>query len=87
MVQTNLNRCVVSVFDYRVAPWETVSWQEEEVEWGSFVPWDEVGAGVRYTGISRAVFLRFSRRCRVMCAAALGGPRQQAKRCVVPAMS
>lgn len=42
LVQTGHNRCVVSVFDYRVAPEETVKWQEEEVDWGSYLPWDEV---------------------------------------------
>lgn len=42
LVQTDHNRCVVSVFDYRVAPGEAVTWQEEEVDWGSYLPWEEV---------------------------------------------
>lgn len=42
LVQTGHNRCVVSVFDYRVARGETVRWQEEEVDWGSYLPWGEV---------------------------------------------
>ncbi|CAM9772392.1 unnamed protein product [Ectocarpus sp. 6 AP-2014] len=42
LVQTGHNRCFVSVFDYRVVAGETVKWQEEEVEWGSYVPWEEV---------------------------------------------
>lgn len=42
LVKTGHNRCVVSVFDYRAAPGETVRWQEEEVDWGSYVPWREV---------------------------------------------
>ncbi|CAM9888884.1 unnamed protein product [Ectocarpus fasciculatus] len=42
LVQTGHNRCFVSVFDYRVVPGETVKWQEDEVEWGSYVPWEEV---------------------------------------------
>lgn len=44
LVQTGHNRCVVSVFDYRVGPGETVQWQEEEVDWGSYLPWHEVNA-------------------------------------------
>ncbi|CAN0585831.1 unnamed protein product, partial [Ectocarpus sp. 12 AP-2014] len=42
LVQTGHNRCFVSVFDYRVVAGETVKWQEDEVEWGSYVPWEEV---------------------------------------------
>lgn len=42
MVQTKSNRCLVSNFDYRVKPWETVRWQAEEVDWGSYVSWEEV---------------------------------------------
>lgn len=42
LVQTGHNRCVVSVFDYRVAEGETVRWQEEEVDWGSYLSWKEV---------------------------------------------
>lgn len=43
LVQTGHNRCFVSVFDYRIVAGETVKWQEDEVEWGSYVPWEEVG--------------------------------------------
>lgn len=42
LIQTGHNRCVVSVFDYVVAPGETVRWQEEEVEWGDYLSWEEV---------------------------------------------
>jgi len=45
VVCTSYNRCVVTVFRYIMDPAsETVSWQEEEVSWGEFVPYDIVEA-------------------------------------------
>ena len=38
---TSYNRCVVSMFTYTCdATKETISWQEEEVAWGDFIPYD-----------------------------------------------
>ncbi|KAL3823282.1 hypothetical protein ACHAXA_003430 [Cyclostephanos tholiformis] len=52
VVRTSYNRCVVSVFAYHVAMTndddgdgveeEAVSWQDEEVAWGDYVPYDIV---------------------------------------------
>merc|ERR1712194_483132 len=46
VVCTSYNRCVVTVFQYTVRDpsVETVSWQEEEVAWGDFVPYEIVEA-------------------------------------------
>ena len=45
VVCTSYNRCVVTVFQYTMDPSvETVSWQEEEVSWGEFVPYNIVEA-------------------------------------------
>ena len=38
---TSYNRCVVSIFTYTCdTTKETISWQEEEVAWGDFIPYD-----------------------------------------------
>jgi len=38
---TSYNRCVVSMFTYTCdTTKETISWQEEEVAWGDFIPYD-----------------------------------------------
>jgi 8-oxo-dGTP pyrophosphatase MutT (NUDIX family) len=39
---TAYNRCVVSMFAYQCLSEESVRWQEEEVQWGEFVPYDVV---------------------------------------------
>lgn len=45
VVCTSYNRCFVTVFQYIMDPsTETVSWQEEEVSWGEFVPYSIVEA-------------------------------------------
>jgi 8-oxo-dGTP pyrophosphatase MutT (NUDIX family) len=46
VVCTSYNRCVVTVFQYTIQDpvVETISWQEEEVSWGNFVPIDIVEA-------------------------------------------
>ena len=42
-VCTAYNRCVVTVFCYTFdSAKDSVSWQEEEVAWGSFVPYDDI---------------------------------------------
>lgn len=46
LVLTDYNRCLVSVFDYRVAEGETVRWQAEEVDWGSYLSWEKVSQSV-----------------------------------------
>ena len=44
-VCTSYNRCVVTLFSYTMkSREETVTWQEEEVEWGSFIPYEVVVA-------------------------------------------
>ncbi len=58
VVRTSYNRCVVSVFGYHVSTGkdddddeeeeeEVVTWQDEEVAWGEYVPYDVVGFGGR----------------------------------------
>lgn len=43
IVCTAYNRCVVTVFTYKyVSGKEIIKWQEEEVAWGEFVPYDIV---------------------------------------------
>lgn len=44
VVCTGYNRCVVTVFQYTIQDpaGESISWQEEEVSWGDFVPYDIV---------------------------------------------
>lgn len=46
VVCTSYNRCVVTVFQYTIQDpsAETISWQEEEVSWGEFVPYNLVEA-------------------------------------------
>ena len=45
VVCTSYNRCVVTVYRYTMDPSiETISWQEEEVAWGEFVPCNIVEA-------------------------------------------
>jgi 8-oxo-dGTP pyrophosphatase MutT (NUDIX family) len=40
---TSYNRCIVSMFAYTCnTEAESISWQEEEVAWGDFVPYDVV---------------------------------------------
>ena len=47
-VCTLYNIYVVTVFTYRYdTPLESVRWQEEEVSWGGFVPYDEIVRSVR----------------------------------------
>ena len=41
-VCTPYNRCVVSMFTYTARAGEDVTWQEEEVAWGDYVPYDVV---------------------------------------------
>ena len=41
-VCTSYNRCVVTMFAYATRTGESVSWQEEEVAWGDYVPYDVV---------------------------------------------
>ncbi|CAM9248331.1 unnamed protein product [Chrysoparadoxa australica] len=41
-VNTPLNRCVVAVYDYEAMEGEEVTHQAEEVDWGSFLTWQEV---------------------------------------------
>jgi len=44
-VCTSYNRCVVTLFSYTMkSREETVTWQEEEVEWGGFIPYEVVVA-------------------------------------------
>jgi len=43
IVCTSYNRCVVTVYTYKfVSGVDSISWQEEEVQWGDFVPYDVV---------------------------------------------
>lgn len=45
VVCTYYNRCVVDLFSYTmITDTEQISWQEEEVAWGAFVPYDVVQA-------------------------------------------
>jgi 8-oxo-dGTP pyrophosphatase MutT (NUDIX family) len=45
VVCTAYNRCVVTLFSYRMdTQTETVHWQEEEVDWGDFVPYPTIVA-------------------------------------------
>lgn len=45
LVCTNLNRCLVTLFCYTMnTSNEEITWQEEEVEWGDFVPYPLVAA-------------------------------------------
>lgn len=45
IVCTSYNRCIVTVFRYTMKPsQETVSWQDEEVAWGAFIPYNIVKA-------------------------------------------
>ena len=45
VICTDYNRCVVSMFAYQcVTAKEKISWQEEEVQWGEFVPYHVVEA-------------------------------------------
>ncbi|KAL7575011.1 hypothetical protein ACA910_010827 [Epithemia clementina (nom. ined.)] len=45
VVCTSLNRCVVDLFSYTMnTDTERVSWQDEEVAWGGFVPYEVVQA-------------------------------------------
>jgi 8-oxo-dGTP pyrophosphatase MutT (NUDIX family) len=39
IVCTAYNRCVVSMFTYTTCDGENISWQEEEVAWGNYVPY------------------------------------------------
>ena len=41
-VCTSYNRCVVTMFTYTTCTGESVTWQEEEVAWGDYVPYDIV---------------------------------------------
>lgn len=42
-VCTSYNRCVVTVYTYRVdSNTDDIKWQEEEVQWGGYVPYDVV---------------------------------------------
>lgn len=42
-VCTSYNRCVVTVYTYRVdSNIDDIQWQEEEVQWGGYVPYDVV---------------------------------------------
>ena len=41
-VCTSYNRCVVSMFTYMSCNLENITFQEEEVDWGKFVPYDIV---------------------------------------------
>ena len=42
-VCTSYNRCVVSMFTYTCdTNLESISWQEEEVNWGDYMPYDVV---------------------------------------------
>jgi 8-oxo-dGTP pyrophosphatase MutT (NUDIX family) len=36
---TSYNRCVVSVFTYTTCNGEIITWQDEEVSWGDYVPY------------------------------------------------
>ena len=45
VVCTGYNRCVVSMFAYQcISTEENISWQEEEVQWGEFVPYHVIEA-------------------------------------------
>lgn len=45
LICTHLNRCFVTLYSYAMkTDEETVSWQEEEVAWGDFVPYPIVAA-------------------------------------------
>jgi 8-oxo-dGTP pyrophosphatase MutT (NUDIX family) len=45
VVCTAYNRCVVTLFSYAMnTQEETVAWQEEEVDWGNFVPYEIIVA-------------------------------------------
>jgi len=45
IVCTSYNRCVVTLFSYTMkTEEETVQWQEEEVDWGRFIPYDVIVA-------------------------------------------
>jgi len=45
VVCTAYNRCVVTLYSYTMdTAEEAVTWQEEEVDWGDFVPYDVVCA-------------------------------------------
>jgi 8-oxo-dGTP pyrophosphatase MutT (NUDIX family) len=47
-VCTPYNRCVVSMFTYRcLTEKETIGWQDEEVQWGDFVPYEIVEVAAR----------------------------------------
>jgi len=41
-VCTSYNRCVVSMFTYKCMDHEIIKWQEEEVQWGDWVPYRDV---------------------------------------------
>lgn len=41
-VCTSYNRCVVSMFTYQCMDFETIKWQEEEVQWGDWVSYRDV---------------------------------------------
>ncbi|KAG7357584.1 NUDIX domain containing protein [Nitzschia inconspicua] len=45
LVCTSYNRCLVDLYQYVMnTERETISWQEEEVSWGEFVPYDVISA-------------------------------------------
>ena len=54
---TSYNRCVVSMFTYTCdTTIEKISWQEEEVDWGDFIPYDII-EGAADMSIDRLVKL------------------------------
>ncbi len=38
-VCTVYNQCIVAMFTYRMCDGENITWQEEEVAWGNYVPY------------------------------------------------